>query len=739
MQSSMQHSLKRRRYEPLTFTKPPRSGIYSSARRIIIGKRKAIRVVNNKKDGAFLFLERIKILVSVLLLISAIYSYWLHDLVGRVHEKPNSNVSIGAGAPLVPSSFSSETQFTVAARTTSQEDSDLTEERVMSKQLNVSSDTHHDSLVKKQQQQQLLLQTLLEQLGTEKGNSLLEDDSVVVVDAYSLFRDMLSINGTLQNGNSTRTNSTFDFVSSAKDALNDFADLYGGERVARVLLKKGILRLVKPFDSLQALQYTAQRMHRSREHKRPFVMGFAGYSVTAGRGNYHNQSFPFVMEHILRNPMKQLGIDLKVINGGMGGVPSLPYGLCLKNFFGEHQHVDVVGWDFAMNEANDRVGGLECFIRHVHDYNHQHGEGTIPPMLLIKDTHMAVNRTSMVQSYVEKDVFRDQVIIHSDFVARPFLDVKEKLRPVGFQKWREFGSPPRAPGRSKHHPAKREHEFIGWLIAMHFLAALEILAAVDLGLHHFQPFSDMTSSALPPPISTTVDATMHSIMYGVATEENVTIPSWEMRPVQCKTTFDPMVAGPLKDIIVRSSSNNNIQESLDIMLPKSLMFYNAGWVLDIGESERKAKQQLLRYGGLGFVDSKKAYRGVHASGPIQFFLSLPNNDADALTTTNTTLEQQHSVILCEPNEQNDSSSCDLSKDVSYTIGGVLVEDVKAITESGFTYLGKSICVHFLVPRKAVKSQMGTSNTDGFLLEISVTNPVVRKQSQACGISHAIWV
>jgi hypothetical protein len=716
----MHPSLKRRRssrgYEPLTFTtnrQPTRSrtrrrSFYDSggACRRILGK-----IQSANTNGAFSYcFERIKILASILLITSAIYSYWFHGLLmlhdGGWPTNKNSNVSISDAlhSPTLPFKIPTNQYYNDNGRQPNS---------------NTSSSNHFT-------EDQLLM--LLEQFGINTGrNTASLDDNGSLVDAYSISRDMLSFD-TVKNRNSTTRHPKFDFVSSVKDILNEFADLYGGERVARIILKNSI---IQQFNSRQRLEYTAQRMYRSRESKRPFVMGFAGYSVTVGRGNYHNQSFPFVMERILSNPMKQLGINLKVINGGIGGVPSLPYGLCLKNFFGEQHPVDVVGWDFAMNEANDVIGGLECFIRHVHALNRQ---GEDIPMLLIKDSHMAVNRTSMIQSYVDKGAFRDPVIIHSDTVTKPFLDMmSEETRPVGFQKWREFGAPPRAPGRSKHHPAKREHDFIGWLIAMHFLAALEIVAAVDLGLHHFQqqPVFEIPSALLPPPISSTVDATMHSIYYGVFTKQGLKNSSWEMRPVQCKTTFDPILAGPLKDILV----STNIQDSLDIMLPKSLMFYNSGWVLDLGESERKAKQQLLRYGGLGFVDTKKAYRGVHASGPIQFFLSLPS-DSESL---NKTTEEHHSVIVCEPNEQKESLSCDITKDITYTIGGVVVEDTKAITESGFTYLGRSICVLVPVPKMAVKSQVGTCNTDGFLLELVVTNPLIRKKTQACSISHVIWV
>ena len=75
-------------------------------------------------------------------------------------------------------------------------------------------------------------------------------------------------------------------------------------------------------------------MITARIEKRPFKIAFGGYSVTVGRGNYFDQSYPFVMERILKDPMKMLGIDLDVRNAAIGGIPSFPYGWCLKNFLG---------------------------------------------------------------------------------------------------------------------------------------------------------------------------------------------------------------------------------------------------------------------------------------------------------------------------------------------------------------------------------------------------------------------
>ena len=72
----------------------------------------------------------------------------------------------------------------------------------------------------------------------------------------------------------------------------------------------------------------------------------------------------------------------------------------------------------------------------------------------------------------------------------------------------------------------------------------------------------------------------------------------------------------LSEIIV----DGTIGDGLDIMLPKSKMYYNSGWVLDLSTNQKKVKRNLDRFPGHGFVDIKQAYYGIYTSGLIQFFL-----------------------------------------------------------------------------------------------------------------------
>ncbi len=591
-------------------------------------------------------------------------------------------------------------------------------------------------------------------------------------------------------------------IQAASKLREDFASRYGGEKAARAILQKGISSFAPNNNGMDVgVAYMAKRMQNARDEKRPFTFGFAGYSVTAGRGNYFSQSFPFVMKHLLEPIMEEFGVDIHVINAGIGGVPSFPYGFCLNNFLKEDTSLstststyplDVVSWDFSMNEANDAVEGMEAYIRQVLSMDQ-----SVKPMLLVKDTHMAVNRRGLIEQYVKAfsqshththtGLSPDAIVLHSDPGTEPFLEIEEEARPMGFQKWREFGAPQDAPGKSKHHPAVKEHELLGYMIAMYFLSALELVLAFDMGLAAPEDTIDAdilsnlftssststttasTSTLLPAPFFPSEqinksNPSLSSMLYGTETSDG----EWEMdsTTTSCRTSFEPIVGGDLRELITPKS---HVNDSLDVMLPKGAMIYSKGWVLDLGDAEKKAKQKLNRHGGLGFVDSKKAYYGVFASGSLQLFLPYRNSDTSTTASTDQgksllrggggvkILEESPetspaadvitSIILCESNEKRGPMACNMVTDISYSVGGSKVDtrNVKPIDVPGFTYLGRNICVHIKVPADAksnykndTTNNAGSIGEVGVTLELAVSNKKIRTKEVACNISHVVW-
>jgi hypothetical protein len=175
-----------------------------------------------------------------------------------------------------------------------------------------------------------------------------------------------------------------DFWKMAATIRQDFSKRYGGENAARAILERGMSTFAP-----RHVEQTACRIRDAKRHNRPFKFAFGGYSVTVGRGNFFSQSFPFVMERILKRPFLVLGLELQVLNAAIGGIPSFPYGWCMENFWG--LDADVVSWDYAMNEAGGKREGLEAYLRHAMTLERA-------PKLIVKDTHMAEARRNVLKA-----------------------------------------------------------------------------------------------------------------------------------------------------------------------------------------------------------------------------------------------------------------------------------------------------------------------------------------------------
>ena len=459
-----------------------------------------------------------------------------------------------------------------------------------------------------------------------------------------------------------------------------------------------------------------------------------------------------------------------------GGCPSFPYGFCTPNFWGESP--DVVTWDYSMNEAGGDPSGLEAYMRHI-----MQQYPSKQPKLIVKDTYMADRRRSLLQYYYNQSLTapslsrtaRDPIVIHTEPAVEPFLKNirKETDRPVGFQEWRKFGTPLNAPGQSSHHPAVKEHEFIAWILTMHFLSALEIVALAESmtdenEAHRFLythcPAPDITRAAstsstlLPEPMyapAKNSTKSWNSLLFGEKSLNDDEI--WTMNDMHCRTSFEPIVSGDLSEIVI----SGGIGEELDVMLPKSKMFYNSGWVLDLGDDEKKAKRNLDRFKGHGFIDSKKAYYGIFASGPLQLFLPYESRSENEGQPTSSEPANRwiKSIVVCEANEKRRSSSCQSASDIHFIIGEENATHISSIDTPATTFYGRKICIHVKVPETATLTSIAeikaTKNFNakrsnihrsiayradqvGLLLTITVSNKRIVRRDDACSISHVIW-
>lgn len=587
------------------------------------------------------------------------------------------------------------------------------------------------------------------------------------------------------------------FWNAAKGLRERFSALYGGENAARMLLDKGTTTFrsnkVGVDDAAAGaggpppdVIATACRLYTARVENRPFRMVFGGYSVTAGRGNRFQDSYPFQLQDVLDAVIKLAGIPgLHVRNAAIGGCPSFPYGWCMVNFWGGPDHTDfpskgtekppdAVSWDFSMNESSGGPEGLEAYVRHLlatYASSSHH-----PPKLIVKDISTANQRKQLLAAYA--DLLEDTVVLHTDKAVQPFLARQEDFRPIGFQKWRQWGAPNGAPGQALHHPAVQEHKLNGWILAMHLLAALEYMMANLVDEIRVHDVCTSTSSSginasyfLPPPVSGIIlnktDFAYDRILYGhpvhVAggaeskfTSAAATQPTngvdWIMNPVQCRTTFQPILSGDLSEIVV----SGTIAEDIDVALPKSRMYYNQGWTFDLSDSEKKAKRQLSVYpDGLGFVDSKEAYYGIYESPKMKLLLPhrktrIGSENGNSPKIGDLASRWYESVVVCQVNEKIEADGgCNFAADVGFLIGGVNVTGTSAnmIETIGSVYLGKPICKQVRIPSEARLTSHNAlddpnkalkEDVVGLLVELYVSNPHIVHIPQACSISHVIW-
>lgn len=197
------------------------------------------------------------------------------------------------------------------------------------------------------------------------------------------------------------------------------------------------------------------------------------------------------------------------------------------------------------------------------------------------------------------------------------------------------------------------------------------------------------------------------------------------------------------------------------------MFYTKGWVLDLSASEKTAKRKLDRFGGLGFVDSKKAYYGIYASGPLRLLLPYQQGNATGVSgrqprVGDRAIDWFKAVVLCEVNEKREGGACSTQRDVRYVVGGVNATEKTMMDAAGTLYLGKKLCLHIPVPptaqlttRALLKKKLPANpenqvhlpasqvdetleNQVGLAVEMSVNSMHIIKREQACSLSHVVW-
>jgi hypothetical protein len=534
---------------------------------------------------------------------------------------------------------------------------------------------------------------------------------------------------------------------------------------------------------------TAKRMITAAANRRPFVMAFAGYSVTVGRGNHLEQSFPFVLQRILEPVLKHSTLQIPSIttrNAAIGGIPSFPYGFCFEHFLG--RDADVISWDYSMNEGQG-AAVLESYLRQS---QHQ-----LPnrPMLILLDTNK--RRCKTLQTYTNQGLLADALCVG---MAKNVLDQElldqlnesgydDSQQPAGLQHWQEFGAPPQCPGRGSWHPKRMEHEFIGWIMALYFVQAVEEAQHILLSDPNWQlTYQDWTfqpRSLIPPSEAAALsmnetavfpetlhdppenDLAVTELLYGhavpIGDRNNKSV--YAMKQLSCRTNFMPAVDldKVLPSVVVSGLAPGVTAEN--IMEVRSDAAYRSGWVLDVSKVERETKVKVERCGGLGYVDMKIALYGVPESGPLRLWLPLEGDRMDHHQEHDhgDDLTAKHwfdELIICEANEKRPPAACQLDSDLEYTVGGVVVESTKMIAGAG-EYLKRKTCVHVGVPADAQITKLGNVQaTDGsaisretrirlagsddahddqvgLVVDVKARGKISRDKG-ACCLSHIVW-
>jgi len=563
-------------------------------------------------------------------------------------------------------------------------------------------------------------------------------------------------------GSSSNANSTRGTVESVRE---EFYRRYGGKAAAEAMLERGVQAYGK-------VEKTAERMLRAAADGVPFVLSFAGYSVTVGRGNYLHQAFPAVLGDVL-TPLLQseLGVPVTVRNAAIGGIPSFPYGFCFEHFLGDD--ANVISWDYSMNEGKG-ASVLESYLRQSQSQLRRQR-----PMVIVLDTNKA--RCQLLRTYAQLGLIQDAMCVGK---AENVLDKslqnelksesKEKgiERPVGFQEWNEFGAPPSCPGKGSWHPKRKEHELIGWIMAMYFVGAVE--KALDImkedpnwkvtyGNSHDEVAT--SSVAFPAPLGGSLpdnDPQVTRLLYG---HNEGNSDRYLMKHVSCRTSFLPAID---QDKVIPSvivSGWNEAEGTENILSDRSDAAYKSGWVLDVSKVERETKLKVEgeSCGGLGYVDMKIALYGIPESGKLRLWLPAHGNSNDKEGGDKSPASEWFtSLIICEANEKRPKDACQLDSDVRYTVGGVAASTTKMVAGAA-EYLKRRTCVSVDIPKDAkvtsieelrsakenapipldVKSRLLAGKEQqkqplvGLVVDIEITGQVTRKDG-ACCISHVVW-
>jgi hypothetical protein len=306
---------------------------------------------------------------------------------------------------------------------------------------------------------------------------------------------------------------------------------------------------------------------------------------------------------------------------------------------------------------------------------------------------------------------------------------------------------------------------IGWLIAMHFIDAMERAVEIQQSPKQYTAFMEeyhrklLSRPDYTQPLSPKLpdnDPEVTELLYGHRAYEG----SYIMKDLSCRTSFLPATdhSRTLPSIVVSGMTDAD----LDIMVQRTDEHYKKGWILDVSKVERETKRKVENCGGLGYVDLKTSLYGVPASGKLRLWLPFEGPSHDHHGHADEDANAKHwfdDLIFCEANEKRDAAACKLDQDMDVVVGGVSVTDkIHPINGAG-EYLKRTTCVNVGVPEGATLTKLGNvRSTDGrplsvedkkkfgsqfaddsvgLVVDITAKSKVTRENG-ACCLSHVVW-
>lgn len=350
----------------------------------------------------------------------------------------------------------------------------------------------------------------------------------------------------------------------------------------------------------------------------------------------------------------------------------------------------------------------------------------------------------ILRKYADKGASIDSVLVDYESAVNPFISGKT-VKPEfaafdGFSKWDVWGGNASCPGHSSWHLKMQSHEMIGWMLAMHFVDALELAADMMQNAEKRQYLSTMskkpsTGLKLPDPVSigSDPDSPYASIRFGVKSGSAVKNETWQMHHISCRTSYDPILSGNLKEIV-----KSGVHEHEDILRKRDETLIESSWVIDVGKLERDTKIKVDNCGGLGYIDMKKALYGVSTSGLLKLEIPWQGGKEEESTISGDEARAWFkSIVICEVNEKRKGANvCKIDQDISFKIGGEEVTAVKELSFTGVSYLKQDICFTLDIPATASVERRNKDSVS-LTIEAKVTNEKIPAPG-ACSISHVVW-